>query len=110
MDYLNHLQSLLDNLCHVEKANYDKITEIGNMYSNDGGIKGLHTDIERSHVIAKYENEISRINTTKKDVVNNIHLVQTSLENVSLKMDKICFDNTVMLDAILKNFVLLGEI
>ena len=110
MDYLTHLQSLLDNLCHVEKANYDKITEIGNNYSNNGGIKGLHTDIEKSHVIAKYENEISRINTTKKEIVSNIHLVQTSLENVSLKMDKICFDNTVMLDAILKNFVLLGEI
>ena len=108
--YLLQLETMLANLNKAEKANNEKILDITTKYDKDSSVKGLHTDIQKTHELSKYNLEIQNISDTKQDIIHNILNIRTILENISLKLDKICFDNTVMLDAIIKNFKLLGQI
>ena len=107
---LYQLEQLLNNLNNIEQINIVKLDEIHIKYTNDTSLKGLHSDIEKSHLLSKYQLEISRVKEFKKEIANSIILIRATIENLSLKLDKICFDNTVMLDAIIKNFVLLQQI
>jgi hypothetical protein len=107
---LETLEALLSNLIKAEKLNMDDIEGINKKYSNDASVKGLHTDIQKSHELSKKQEELTRIKSLKQEIITNILKVKNNLDNISLKIDKICFDNTVMLDAIIKNFKLLGQI
>lgn len=109
-EYLSKLEGLLENLCVSEKKNIEKIMEIEEKYSADTSVKGIHSDIEKTHLIAKHETELSRINTVKQELIRNIMLIKSKHEDLSLKFDTICFDNTVMIDAIIKNFVSLTQL
>ena len=60
-------------------------------------------------LMTSYEEKLGKINSVKQDVVRNILLIKSKLENLSLKVDKVCFDNIVMLNAILQNFVDMTE-
>ena len=111
--YSNHLKSLeklLYTLIQSEKKIVEKLIDIQERYSCEASIKGLHVDIEQSHQISKLEDELSRINVVKQELISNILQVKTKYDNLSLKVDNICFDNIIMIDAILKNFVLLKEL
>lgn len=110
IDYLSKLENLLEQLSLSEKKTIEKLLEIKNKYQNDTSIKSIHNDIEKTHLIAKYESELSRINTVKRDIISNIILIKSKHEDMSLKFDNICFDNTVMIDAIIKNFVSLSQL
>jgi hypothetical protein len=46
----------------------------------------------------------------QQELIRNILLVKTKHENLSLRADNIMFDNIIMTDAILKNFVKLSKI
>jgi hypothetical protein len=111
LQYLSKLEKLLYDLTETEKKNIEKIYEIQDRYSkeNISGISGLHNDIERTHQISKYDSELSRINSLKQELIRNIITVKGNYENLALKTDILVFDNTVMIDAILKNFVALSE-
>ena len=61
-------------------------------------------------MISKHEDELSRLNVVKQELISNILQVKTNYDNLSLKVDNICFNNIIMIDAILKNFVLLKEL
>ena len=111
--YSNHLKSLeklLYTLIQSEKKIVEKLIDIQERYSCEASIKGLHVDIEQSHQTSKLEDELSRINVVKQELISNILQVKTKYDNLSLKVDNICFDNIIMIDAILKNFVLLKEL
>ena len=108
--YLEQLEQLLSNLNTTEKKIVEKILQIQEKYNNETSLKGLHTDIEKSHQIAKYESELSNINSVKQELITNILVIKSKHEDLSLKLDKICFDNTVMIDAIVKNFIDLSEL
>lgn len=108
--YLGKLEKLLSNLGEAERKSIEKLMEIEERYNSSVSLKGMHTDIEKTHQIAKYETELSRINVVKQELIRNILMVKAKHENLALKVDKICFDNTIMIDAILKNFVALSEL
>jgi hypothetical protein len=107
--YLKELEKLLEKLRKTEQRTIEEIMRVKERYGSEASIKGLHTDIERSHIVAKYEQRITSINIVKQDVVGNILIVKGRLEDLALKVDKVCFDNIVMLDAILRNFVDMTE-
>jgi hypothetical protein len=107
--YLKQLETMLEKLKKVENDTLDKISSVNKRYGSDASIKGLHIDIEKSHILSKHEQKLSNLNIVKHEVVNNILIVKCRLEDLALKVDKVCFDNIVMLDAILKNFVDMTE-
>lgn len=110
IEYLASLEQLLSDLGNSEKKNVEKLLEIEERYSAESSLKGLQSDIEKVHQVAKYEAELSKINVVKQELITNILIVKAKHEDLSLKVDKICFDNTVMIDAIIKNFVVLSEL
>jgi len=107
---ITKLEIMLGKLSESEGVVFSKLDEIDESYRNDRGLKGLHKDIEKSHLVSKHEQELSTITGAKQEVISNIIELKLKRETISLKLDKIFFDNTVMLDAILKNFELLSKI
>jgi len=108
--YLTNLEQMLSDVIRAEKKNIEKLMQIEDKYSGEASLKSMHSDIEKTHQIAKYENELSRINGIKQELIRNILIVKTKHENLSLRVDNIMFDNIIMIDAILKNFVKLSKI
>jgi hypothetical protein len=108
--YLTNLEQMLADLTNTEKKNVEKLMQIEDKYSGEASLKSMHSDIEKTHQIAKYENELSRINGVKQELIRNILIVKTKHENLSLRADNIMFDNIIMIDAILKNFIKLSKI
>lgn len=108
-DYLAKLELLLTNLGTAEKKNIEKLMEIEEKYSGEASLKGLHVDIEKTHQVAKYETELSRINVVKQELIRTILVVKAKHEDLALSTDVIVFDNIIMIDAIVKNFVKLGK-
>jgi len=107
--YLKKLETMLEKLRESEINIIERIGQIHERYNSDASLKGLHTDIEKTHLVAKNEAKLGKINSVKQDVVRNILMIKSKLENLSLKVDKVCFDNIVMLNAILQNFVDMTE-
>ena len=56
------------------------------MQFSEYGIKGLHDDIEKSHLTAHYENELEKIHNVKQEIIQNILKLKTQQENITLKM------------------------
>jgi len=102
-------EKLLEELNKNEKITMDKIHEATLKYA-DYSLKGLHYDMERTHLLTNLNNDLSKINVLKKDVINNILKIRWKYETLTLKMDKILFDNSIMIHEISKNFEQFGEI
>ena len=107
--YIREFENLLVNLTENEKSLYEKLDKVRGKNS-DYGIKGLHDDIEKSHLSAHYEAELEKIQGVKQEIIDNIIKLKTEQENITLKMDKILFDNSIMINEISKNFLKLAEI
>lgn len=110
ISYLDQLENLLTFVNKNEKDNIEKIREIEDHYSRDSSVKGIHNDIERTHQVAKYETELKKNNKVKQEILENILKIKAKHQNLSLSADNICFDNLVMIDTIIKNFISLSEI
>jgi hypothetical protein len=108
--YITKMEGMLRDLDISERDLVNKLNSIEERYANDRGLKGIHKDIEKSNILSKHENELKEINTVRQEIIGNLMNIKEKRETLSLKVDKICFDNTVMLDAILKNFELLKEL
>lgn len=109
-EQLKKLENMLTSVIKKEKTIITNIMEIEEQYSSNPTLKGLHNDIEKSGKISGLESELSKLTVLKQEIIKNIMHVKDNLEDVSLCVDKIYFDNTVMLDAIMKNFILLSEL
>lgn len=99
-DYLGKLYGMIDTINQSEKEKLEMIQGIRDEYDSKGGI---HTDIQKSHIVAKYEAEITEIKSTKHKIVKNIFNIRNKLDDMVLYTDKVFFDNLVMIDAIIKN-------
>ena len=108
--YLTQLESILGELNILENNILEKIMSIHERYKTDTSLKGLHSDIEKSQAISSNQKKLEHLGNIKKDVVSNILAVKEKQENIVIMVDKICFDNAVMIDAITKNFTKLTEI
>lgn len=107
---LSNLNKLLNDLVVAESKVVEKILNLQHKYnSGEASIKGLYVDIEKTHQISKLEEELTRINSVKQELMSNILITKEKYDNLCLKSDNICFDNIVMIDKILKNFTMLTE-
>lgn len=106
---LAQLEGLFDQLTMAEIHAGDRLKSIQERYNSEASVKGLHRDIEKTHQMAKHEETLVNSANLKKELSQMMDLVKMHLENLALSVDKICFDNTIMLDAILKNFVTLTD-
>lgn len=105
--YIKEFETMLKTLVNSEKEHVKRIYAIDEQYNSDSG---LHSDINKTHQISKINKELKRINGLKQNVVKNIFDLQEKRENTALMVDKIIFDNTVMLECILNNFKELGKL
>jgi hypothetical protein len=110
VNYLSRLSAMLTATNLAEEKQLEKLARIEEQYTAEASLKGLHSDIERSHQVAKCDGEIGKIGAVKEEIVRNIIGVRRKIEDLSLRADRICFDNSVMIDAIVKNFIQLSEL
>ena len=106
--YIKEYEGLLLNINESERNTLDKIQETKKSYS-EFSVKGFHHDVERSHLMAQYEKELVKINGIKQQIMENILAIRSKHENITLKMDRILFDNSIMINEISKNFAKLSE-
>lgn len=104
-NYIEKLEILLERLNNSENKTIQKIIKFNSTNSNT-----LTGDIQRSHEIHNYEKEIYDINNIKQEIVKDILLLRNKRENITLEIDKILFDNNVMISIINKNFDKLNEL
>jgi len=107
---LERLENLLSQLDLVDKKNMAKLIDAEEKCSGQASLKGIHVDIERTNQISRFENEMSRINSIKQELIRNILIARTKHENITLCSDNIVFDNIVMIDAVLNNFLKLSKV
>ena len=108
--YLTELEKMLKQLNESELSIRENIDSINQQYNSEASVKGLHSDIEKSHLLARHEKRVDSLNAVKQEVTHYIIIIKGKLEDLSLRVDKICFDNIVMLNTILKNFMDMTEI
>lgn len=99
--------SELENMQVKLKENEDNLVNEKNELNNkktDTGMKGVHQDIQQSHSAYKLESQILKIRDLIKEIEDDIVKTKLEQDDLTLKIDKILFDNSVMLNEIIKNF------
>jgi len=107
--YIKEANIMLEVINNSEKNILEQLYEVNEKY-NDPLVKGLHNDIERSHQLSILDNELKKIHKIKEDIVKTIFELKMKREDNMLKVDKIMFDNNVMVECVLRNFTELGKI
>jgi hypothetical protein len=64
----------------------------------------LQNDISRAHTRSRLEAEMDKVLKTKTEITKTMVDIRTKKEDMILTIDKLLFDNTIMFDAIAKNF------
>jgi hypothetical protein len=107
--YVSYIERLKDLLCKVDISEKEVLEKIYKLKQTNlsTDIKAFHSDVERTHKLIQHEKELEKYTASKTELLTNLREVSSKYENIVLKVDKILFDNSVMLDAILKN---LGEL
>ena len=99
--YISEFEKILAKIKSAEKLNIEKTLKIKEKYANTNS---LHTDIERSHRLDACSKDLDKINKAKEEVIHNIIDLRIKQEDLTLKIDKILFDNSILLNLIIKNF------
>lgn len=108
---MNQLEEMLEKINKVEKINVEKIMQIEESYRiKDASNQNIHLDMEKTHAIAPHERKLDELSSIKKELLGNLELVRNKYDDLTLKVDKICFDNSVMLDSIIDNFSELADL
>ena len=102
-NYITNLEILLEKINEKEKEIIKRILNI-NQDSQETSLKGLHNDIQRTQEIALEEKKLDDINKTKEIIIKDMLFWKTKKQNITLMIDKIFFDNSIMLNKISLNF------
>jgi len=102
---LEELNIMINTMNQSERKVIEKLEELHNEK-----LAGISNDILTAHRKANLEAELTEINNIKADITSNIMNIRNKKENTILEIDKIMFDNTVMFDAMIKNFSKLKDI
>ena len=108
--YISSFEVLLEKILGSEKEVITRLYNLEQKYKRDQSIKGLYGDIEKSHQKQKIENELNHIERVKDDIIKNIISLKDKREYLSLTVDKILFDNIVMLNSVFNNFETLEKL
>jgi hypothetical protein len=101
--YFKEANEMLSSINISEKNTLSRINEINEKYSNPK-LVGLHNDIDKSHQLSRLNNELTDIQKIKEDIIKTIFDVKTTREDTMLNVDKIMFDNNVMIECVMRNF------
>ena len=102
--YLQHFTSLFVIIRENEKVHKQKMNELVKAKES------LHGDIEYSHQKYKLEKERQKLEKVKHQLIKQITNLKMKNSNITLTIDKILFDNTILLDRIFKNLELLSQL
>lgn len=108
--YYQDAVDMLENIKQSEKQKLSVLYELNKKYKDPSLNKGLHNDINRTHEISKLENEISDIQKIKEEIIKTLFELKNKKENTMLMVDKIMFDNNVMIECVIRNFSKLEKI
>jgi hypothetical protein len=97
---LNEATKMLED---IKKSERDLITTLKelNRKNNNGS---TNEDINNSYKRSSINSELLKINKIKEDLIEKISKVRNKREDTLLTVDKILFDNNVMIDCVIKNF------
>ena len=108
--YLKEAVEMLEAIKVSEKEKLAHIYELNEKYRDPGLRTGLHNDIDRTHQLSNLEGELADIQKIKEDIVKTIFDLKAKRENTMLMVDKIMFDNNVMIECVIRNFAKLEKI
>ena len=103
--YVEQFSKLL-GLLYNNETELEKKIKIINTANSDN----LYKDIEYSHQKNKLVKELRHIQKIKSDLIQNIINLKNQSNNISLTIDKILFDNTVLMDRVFKNLDMLSTL
>ena len=69
----------------------------------------IYSDIEFSHTKHRLDKELTKCQKVKNEVLTQITQLKSENSNISLTMDKILFDNIILLDQVFKNLEILDK-
>lgn len=98
---MEKLKTMLKKLSESEKQNIDKLNSI--ISNRNSSYNEINKDLAISHAKRKIEEELNSIRQVKQDVIRNLIKVKDKYEDLYLTMDKLWFDNIVMLDRVINN-------
>ena len=101
---LAELEEMVVVMAEAEKRRDGELSQLSEV--TRGGLQG---DINRVHRKLQLEKELAKIADIQESISKTIFTVKEKRENVLLTVNNIMFDNTVMLDRIVKNFAKLKE-
>jgi len=98
---INEYNILLKDLNIIFEKMILKESNFLDEYENlEKNINNIDKSLKKSHL----EKELNSITINKNNIVKNISQLKEKKENLLLNIDKITFDNILMLDRIVKNF------
>lgn len=97
--YILKFNTLLLRITNSEKTLIEKIYNINEGENN----KGMQGDISIIKQRAKLEEELLKISNVKKNISKHMHDIREKLDNLSLIMDTVMFDDIIMCDRMLRN-------
>lgn len=98
---LKRSYALLDNINSIQKNMNKEKEEF--LKKNQTQENTLDNDIYNSHQLHKFNTEYAKVENIKKEIVTNIAAINHAKENIFLNIDKILFDNNVMLNNVINN-------
>jgi hypothetical protein len=110
-DHINHKKIIYENMMNQLLDMLTKITTTEEKFLKElsileQGVNGsIQDDIHKVHNRSRLEKELDNINSTKNEISRNIMYLREKKENKILTIDKISFDNAVMLNAMTKNLL-----
>ena len=108
--YYKEAIDMLESIKVSEKQKISSMYELKKKYKDTSLNKGLHNDIDRTHQISKLEEELSDIQKIKEEIVKALFDLKSKKEDTMLMVDKIMFDNNVMIECVIRNFSKLEKI
>jgi hypothetical protein len=102
-EYNNHiakLEKMLENINKSEKSIFQQLSDTEEKYSKK---EGLNNDIEKSHLITKYNTDLDKVITIKQEIIKTIIEIKLKKEDLFLYTDKFLFDQNVLIDTLFKN-------
>jgi len=100
--YINQLETMLKKLNENElELNKERILQ---NKKNEQGLRGIHSDIEKSHILYKIDEKLEKLIGLRHELTEDIVKTRNDQEILILETDKILYDNSVMLNEIIKNF------
>ena len=103
---LNESEFILKHVVEGKKKIHEELFNIKKKFS----MGYLQDDVSYSHQLARLNSQLRELDIIKKDLDKIIWEIKCKSEDILLSIDKIMFDNTIMIDMVLKNFDKLSKI